>query len=196
MKVSNPFRKNQELELTITGVTGEGQGVGRKDGVAFFVPFALPGETVRAHIIKVEKRYCIAKLLEVLTPSEHRVSPACEAFSVCGGCALMHMDYPEQLRVKQTIVKDALERLGGFENVTVQPTVGMETPWRYRNKGSFPFGMADGAIAFGFYAERSHRLIPLYDCPIEDVRITAIARTVQDRVSGLLRRGAGQDRRA
>lgn len=180
MKEVNPFQKNQELELLITGVTGEGQGVGRAQGVAFFVPYALVGETVRVHIIKVEKKYCIAKLLEVLTPSEHRVSPMCEAFSVCGGCALMHMDYPEQLRVKQSIVKDALERLGGFSDVVVQPTIGMEHPQRYRNKGSFPFGTADGRACFGFYAERSHRLIPLFDCPIEDARITAIARTVAE----------------
>ena len=180
MKETNPFQKNQELTLTITGVTSEGQGVGRADGVAFFVPNAIPGETVRVHIIKVEKRYCIAKIVEIVEASEHRVTPKCEAYSLCGGCALMHMEYPEQLRVKTDIVKDALERLGGFSDVAVMPVIGMENPWRYRNKGSFPFGMADGAIAFGFYAERSHRLIPLYDCPIEDARITAIARTVQE----------------
>ena len=180
MKQVNPFRKNQELTLSITGVTSEGQGVGRSDGVAFFVPFALTGETVRVHIIKVEKHYCIARIAELIEPSEHRVKPMCEAFSQCGGCALMHLDYPEQLRVKTGIVRDALERLGGFQNVTVQPTIGMENPWRYRNKGSFPFGTADGVVAFGFFAERSHRLIPLFDCPIEDARITAIARTVAE----------------
>ena len=180
MKEINPFRKNQELTLEITGVTSEGQGVGRAKGVAFFVPFALPGETVRAHIIKVEKRYCIAKITDIPIKSPHRVEPPCEAYAQCGGCALMHLDYAEQLRVKQTIVKDALERLGGFSDVAVEPTRGMDDPWRYRNKGSFPFGIADGAVCFGFYAERSHRLIPLFDCPIEDARITAIARTVAE----------------
>ena len=180
MKSDNPFRKNQELTIEITGVTSEGQGVGRAEGVAFFVPYALPGETVRVHIVKVEKRYCIAKLLSIDVESPHRVKPACEAFSLCGGCALMHMDYPEQLAVKQTIVRDALMRIGGFSDVSVEPTRGMSDPLRYRNKGSFPFGMSDGAVCFGFYAERSHRLIPLYDCPIEDARITAIARTVAE----------------
>ncbi len=180
MKEQNPFLKNQDVTLTITGVTGEGQGVGRCEGVAFFVPYALPGETVRAHIIKVEKRFCIAKILEILKPSEHRVSPACEAFEKCGGCALMHMDNAEQLRTKTQIVRDALERIGGFSDVSVQNTIGMDDPWRYRNKGSFPIGKVDGAISFGFYAERSHRLIPLYDCPIEEARITAIARTVTE----------------
>ena len=148
MKQTNPFQKNQELTLDITGVTSEGQGVGRSNGVAFFVPFALPGETVRAHIIKVEKRFCIAKIVEILNPSEHRVAPFCEAYEKCGGCALMHMDYAEQLKTKTQIVKDCLERLGGFADIEVQDTIGMDDPWRYRNKGSFPIGFADGTAAF------------------------------------------------
>ena len=180
MKEINPFSKNQDVTVEITGVTSEGQGVGRLDGVAFFVPFALPGETVRAHIIKVERRFCIAKIIEIARPSAHRIAPVCEAYEKCGGCALMHMDYAEQLRTKTQIVKDALERLGGFSGIEVQPAIGMDEPWRYRNKGSFPIGRVDGAVSFGFYAERSHRLIPLYDCPIEDARITAIARTVTE----------------
>ena len=180
MKQVNPFQKNQELTLEITGVTSEGQGVGRSDGVAFFVPFALPGETIRAHIIKVENRFCIAKIVEILKPSAHRIAPRCEAYEKCGGCALMHMDYAEQLKTKTQIVKDCLERLGGFTEIKVQNTIGMDDPWRYRNKGSFPIGYVDGTAAFGFYAERSHRLIPLFDCPIEDARITALARTVTE----------------
>ncbi|MBR4905746.1 MAG: 23S rRNA (uracil(1939)-C(5))-methyltransferase RlmD [Clostridia bacterium] len=180
MTKNNPFQKNQELTLEIMGVTSEGQGVGRCEGVAFFVPFALPGETVRVHIIKVEKRFCIAKIVEILNPSGHRVIPLCEAYEKCGGCALMHMDYAEQLKAKSQIVKDCLERLGGFSEIEVQDTIGMDDPWRYRNKGSFPIGYVDGTAAFGFYAERSHRLIPLFDCPIEDARITALARTVTE----------------
>ena len=180
MKEQNPFRKNEEITLEITGITSEGQGVGRSRDVAIFVPNTVACETVRAHIIKVEKRYCIAKAVSIETPSVHRVPPVCEAYAKCGGCALMHMDYEEQLRIKRQIVLDALERLGGFVGVEVQPVLGMRDPWRYRNKGSFPFGTVDGTVAFGFYAERSHRLIPLFDCPIEDARITAIARTVAE----------------
>ena len=180
MKQQNPFCKNDEISVCISGVTSEGQGVGRCGDVAIFIPNTVSGETVRAHIIKVEKRYCIAKAISIESPSVHRVTPRCEAFAKCGGCALMHMDYEEQLRIKRQIVADALERLGGFSDVEVQPVLGMPDPWRYRNKGSFPFGTVDGTVAFGFYAERSHRLIPLFDCPIEDARITAIARTVTE----------------
>ncbi len=180
MKQINPFNKNQELTLEITGVTSEGQGVARSEGVAFFVPFALPGETVRAHIIKAEKKFCVAKAVEIIKPSLHRVQPICEAYEKCGGCAMMHADYPEQLRIKAQTVRDCLEHLGGFSGIEVQETIGMDDPWRYRNKGSFPIGVAEGVAAFGFYAERSHRLIPLFDCPIEDARITALARTVTE----------------
>ena len=180
MKDRNPFQKNQELILEITGLSSEGQGVGRSEGVAFFVPFALPGETVKVHVIKVEKRFCIAKIVEMLASSEHRENPVCEAFEKCGGCAMMHLSYPEQLKAKTQTVKDALERLGGLSDIPVNDTIGMEDPWRYRNKGSFPIGRVDGAVCFGFYAERSHRLVPLFDCPIEDARITALARTVTE----------------
>ena len=180
MKQTNPFQKNSEVTLEITGVTSEGQGVGRCDGVTFFVPYAMTGEIVRVHVIKAEKRYCVAKIVDILKQSIERVQPPCEAYAQCGGCALMHMTYAEQLRVKRTIVCDALERLGGFEGAEVQPVFGMDDPWRYRNKGSFPIGQVDGEPAFGFFAARSHRLIPLFDCPIEDARITSIARTVTE----------------
>lgn len=178
MKNENPFQKNQEVTLTVDGITGEGQGVGRIGGVAFFVPGTVVGETVKAHIIKVEKRYCVAKVVSVLTESENRETPRCEAYPFCGGCTMQHMTYEEQLRRKHAIVTDALERLGGFRELRVLPVLGMDDPWRYRNKGLFPFGTVDGTTAFGFYAPRSHRLIPLYDCPIQSERVMATARKI------------------
>ena len=176
MKNENPFRKNQEVTLLIDGMTNEGQGVGHLNGVAFFVPETVVGETVTAHIIKVEKRYCVAKRMGVVTPAACRIEPCCEAFSVCGGCTLQHMTYEEQLNQKRAFAVDALERLGGFRGVSVNPVLGMDDPWRYRNKGSFPFGEVEGTVAFGFYAPRSHRLIPLSDCPIQSEPVTAAAR--------------------
>lgn len=178
MKNENPFRKNQEVTLLIDGMTNEGQGVGHLNGVAFFVPETVVGETVTAHIIKVEKRYCVAKRMGVVTPAACRIEPCCEAFSVCGGCTLQHMTYEEQLNQKRAFVVDALERLGGFRGVSVNPVLGMDDPWRYRNKGSFPFGEVEGTVAFGFYAPRSHRLIPLSDCPIQSEPVTAAARQI------------------
>ena len=178
MKEQNPFVKNQDVVVSIDGMTNEGQGVAHLDGVAFFVPETVVGETVEAHIIKIEKRYCIAKVKSILSASSERVTHACEAYPYCGGCTMQHMTYAEQLQQKRRFVADALERLGGLSGIEVQPTIGMENPWRYRNKGSFPFGSVDGQTAFGFYAPRSHRLVPLFDCPIQSEKITETARQI------------------
>ena len=178
MKQKPPVEKNQEISLTIEGLTGEGQGVARVEGYTVFVSNALPGETVLGHIIKVTASYAIAKTLEVLSPSPERRTPPCPVFSRCGGCALQHLSYPAQLKSKQTQVMDALVRLGGFQEPVVLPVLGMEQPWRYRNKGSFPFGTEGGAALFGFYAERSHRLVPFADCPIQAEPTLDIARAV------------------
>lgn len=180
MKQQPPVRKNDDLTLTIDALTSEGQGIGRVDGFAIFVPGALPGEQVRAHVIKVTGSYAVAKLLEAPTPAPERVRPACAAFPACGGCTLQHLDYPAQLALKRQAVIDALERLGGFSTPAVAPTRGMGDPWRYRNKGSFPFGSDNGRTAFGFFSPRSHRLVPIGDCPIQDRRIVDIVRRVAE----------------
>ena len=162
-----PVEKNEELELTIDSVTLEGAGVGRVDGFAIFVPGALAGERVRIHIIKATASYAVGKLLEVVTPSPHRATPLCPVYARCGGCAFGHVSYEEELRVKEQQVKDALARLGGLRDIPLLPIIGMDQPERYRNKGAFPFGMTEQGPAFGFYAPRSHRLVPVADCLIE-----------------------------
>lgn len=177
-KMRPPVEKNDDLVVTIESLTNEGQGVARVEGFAVFVIGALAGEEVRAHVIKVQPTYAIAKAIEIIKPSPDRVRPACPVFAQCGGCSLWHLSYPAQLRQKQQWVVDALSRLGGFSDVPVQPIVGMEDPTRYRNKGSFPFGLAGNAAVFGFFAERSHRLVPFSDCPIQDERIVDAARRV------------------
>lgn len=180
MKRQPPVRKNDELTLSIDALTSEGQGIGRVEGFAVFVPGALPGEQVRAHVIKVTASYAVAKLIEAPAPAPERVRPACGAFPACGGCTLQHLDYAAQLALKRQTVADALERLGGFAAPPVAPTRGMANPWHYRNKGSFPFGADRGHAVFGFFSPRSHRLIPLVDCPIQDPRVVDIARRVAE----------------
>lgn len=176
-----PVEKNDIIELTIHGLGSEGQGVGRVDGYAVFLPGALPGELARAQVIKVTSGYCVARLLEVLSPSRDRVDGGCPAYPRCGGCTLRHLSYAGQLAAKTRQVKEALERLGGFEAPPVLPAIGMESPCRYRNKGSFPFGPdGEGRAEIGFFARRSHRLVPLEDCPIQDERIVTVARIVRD----------------
>ena len=177
-KLRPPVAKNDDIVVTIESLTNEGQGVARVDGFAVFVIGALAGEQVNAHVIKVSPTFAIAKATEILSPSPDRVRPACPVFSQCGGCSLWHLSYPAQLRQKQQWVQDALSRLGGFSSVPMQQIMGMEEPTRYRNKGSFPFGAIGIGVVFGFYAERSHRLVPFSDCLIQDERIVDAARRV------------------
>ena len=177
-KLRPPVEKNDDLVVTIESLTNEGQGVARVEGFAVFVIGALAGEEVKAHVIKVQPTYAVAKATEILKSSPDRVRPACPVFAQCGGCTLWHLSYSAQLQQKQQWVQDALSRLGGFANVPMQPIVGMEEPTRYRNKGSFPFGVVGSAAVFGFFAERSHRLVPFSDCLIQDERIVDAARRV------------------
>ncbi len=162
-----PVEKNEELELTIGSVTLEGAGVGRVDGYTVFVPGALTSERVRIHIIKVTASYAVGKLIQVVESSPQRVAPLCPIYSKCGGCVFGHAAYAEELRIKEQQVKDALIRLGGLTDVPLRPIIGMDLPERYRNKGAFPYAMTDKGPAFGFYAPRSHRLVPVTDCLIE-----------------------------
>jgi len=169
MKLIPPVEKNDDIELRIDALGSEGQGIGRINGYTLFVPFALPGELVRAHVIKVTSGYAVAKLISVLEASQNRVkSMDCGAYPQCGGCTLRHMEYTAQLEAKQNQVKEAFARIGGFREIEVLPTKGMDVPENYRNKGSFPFGYdGEGNISIGFFAPRSHRLIPLEDCLIQ-----------------------------
>ncbi len=165
--MSAPIKKNDDITLEITGMNSEGAGIGRHEGFAVFVPYALKGENVTAHIIKVTGSYAVGKLTEVVVPSEDRVEPPCPLFFKCGGCVLQHMSYKAQLEYKRQLVKDALERIGGLKGVDVAPVIGMGSPERYRNKGSFPFTVINGRPVWGLYAARSHRVTETHDCIIE-----------------------------
>ncbi len=177
------MQKNEVISLDIEGMTSEGQGVGRVDGMAVFVPGALPDERVQAHIIKVQKRYAIAKCLEIVEKSPARVVPRCPVFGRCGGCQLQHMDYAAQLRYKRQQVIDALERLGGFRDDVgsrIAKCMGMAHPWEYRNKASIPCANGTEGIELGFYAQRSHRIVAVEDCPLQEVRLSSVLAAVKN----------------
>ncbi|MBR0444756.1 MAG: 23S rRNA (uracil(1939)-C(5))-methyltransferase RlmD [Clostridia bacterium] len=178
---SLPVNKNDDVTLEITGINSDGQGVGRVNGYAVFVPGALIGETVSAHVIKAGSSFAVAKLADITVPSPDRVVPFCPAFPSCGGCTLQHLSYPAQLKLKTQLVYDAFRHIGRFENVRVEPILGMGRPLQYRNKGSFPFSaLDDGTVAFGFFSPKSHRLIPLTDCPIQDPKIISCVSAVRN----------------
>lgn len=161
-------KKNDELILDIEDLGTEGEGIGKIQGYTLFVKDALVGDKVRVKIMKAKKSYAYAKLLEIIKPSKWRTEPACPVSRQCGGCQLQHCTYEKQLEWKRKKVNDCLKRIGGFENIEAEPVIGMEEPYYYRNKAQFPVGYGkDGNIITGFYAGRTHSIIPFKHCIVQ-----------------------------
>lgn len=152
--------KNQCYEMTCESFGQDAQGVCRQDGIAVFVPGLLPGERAWVRIVKPEKRYAFGRIEELLEKSPNRAEPFCPIYKRCGGCVCQHMTYETSLAFKRRQVQDLLERVGGL-SIEVPPVLGMAHPFGYRNKGAYPVAQVGGAPACGFFAPRSHDLIPL-----------------------------------
>ena len=159
------MKKDDIIELTIEDLGIDGEGIGKADGMALFVKDAVVGDWIRAKIMKMKKNYGYARLLEVLEPSPVRCTSRCEFARQCGGCQLQAMTYEAQLDFKAKKVWNHLTRIGGLTDLEVPEIMGMEEPWRYRNKAQFPFGTdKEGNVVTGFYAARSHNIIPCTEC--------------------------------
>ncbi len=163
------FQKNEIITVEIEDIGSEGQGIGKADGFTLFVKDAIVGDTVEARILKVKKNYAYARLEKVLIPSPFRVEPKCRYHRQCGGCQLQTLSYEKQLEFKQKKIRDSLVRIGGFAQESVEgwmePMVGMDEPFRYRNKAQYPVGTdRDGNVVTGFYAGHSHDIIANTDC--------------------------------
>ena len=163
------MKKNDSIELKIEDMGVDGEGIGKYEGMTFFVKDAVIGDTIRAGITKLKKNYGYARVQEILEPSPYRVQPECPLYARCGGCQIQAMDYRQQLCYKQKKVRGNLIRIGGFApeliDSVMEEIVGMEQPYRYRNKAQFPIGAdRDGMPVAGFYAARTHSIIPVEDC--------------------------------
>lgn len=163
--------KNDKAIITIEDMSHEGMGIGHVDGMTIFVKDAVPGDEVEAVIVKEKKTYCFARLLKVINPSAYRVEPKCPVSKQCGGCSMQQYDYKMQLKLKEDIVINNLCRIGGFDRQLIlekyDGIMGMDEPYRYRNKASVPVGYdKDGNILMGFYGARSHRIVEVDDCAI------------------------------
>ena len=160
------MKKDDIVTLKIEDLSSEGLGVGRcEDGMALFVKDTVIGDVVEAKIMKMKKNYGFARMMQIIEPSKDRIIPPCPVARQCGGCQIQAMSYDAQLAFKQKKVKNNLERIGGFTELPMEPIIGMETPFRYRNKAQFPVGRTrDGKLAAGFYAGRTHSIIPCRDC--------------------------------
>ena len=161
------FRKNDLVTLEIEDCGIDGEGIGKADGFTVFVKDAVIGDTVTAKIIKAKKNYGYGRLMEVLKPSPYRVEPKCKFARQCGGCQLQALSYDQQLVFKTNKVKGHLERIGGFTDIPMEPIIGMDELFHYRNKAQFPVGRnKEGKIVTGFYAGRTHNIIENRDCAL------------------------------
>jgi len=167
MEKTIPFQKNDYIDVQFEDLTHDGAGVAKVDGFPIFVPYGLPGERANVKIIKIQKGYAIGRLMELHQESPDRVVAPCLIYKQCGGCQLQHLSYQGQLRAKEKHVRDVLERIGKIKDVTVHSTLGMDNPWRYRNKAQVPIGEREGGLVAGFYKQRSHVIIEMEQCLIQ-----------------------------
>ena len=159
------FKKNDVVTVTIEDMGKDGEGIGKVEGFTLFIKDAVIGDVVEAKLMKVKKNYGYARLMKLITPSPYRVEPKCSVYRQCGGCQIQALDYQEQLKFKERKVRGNLERIGGFKEIPMEPIMGMEQPYHYRNKAQFPIGTdRNGEIITGFYAGRTHDIIPNTRC--------------------------------
>ncbi|WP_246042175.1 23S rRNA (uracil(1939)-C(5))-methyltransferase RlmD [Cohnella pontilimi] len=197
-----PVTTGQIFETDIVGLTLDGEGVGRFNGFTLFIEGALPGEKVRAEVVSVGKSFGKARLESVLVKSVHRRNPPCPIYDQCGGCQLQHLNYPGQLQWKRQYVVDSLVRIGKLpvagepqraeaaadaarEPITVHPVIGMDDPWRYRNKAQVPIGESEGGLVGGFYEQGSHDIVDMNACLIQEEENEQTVRAVKGAAGSL-----------
>ncbi len=165
------WQPGQTIDLTVDSLSNSGDGIGRWQDRVVFVPGTVPGDQHQVKLVKVKPKYAVGKSVNLTEPSPHRVRPACIVADKCGGCQWQAVDYAQQLAAKQQQVVDALERIGGFKDVTVDPILGA-APLGYRNKATYPLARSQqGNLKAGYYRAGTHQIINLNQCPIQDDRL-------------------------
>lgn len=171
-----PVQLGLSYDIPIVGLGSSGEGVGRYEDYTVFVPYALPGEVVRANITLVKKTYAKARLESVIKPSKHRIEPNCFVYGDCGGCKLQHVNYEHQKEMKTQMVRDIIERIAKNDPSLVLSTLGPTQPWNYRNKMQVPVGGIQGDLKMGFYSSGSHEIVHCLDCVIQEEQNNEITR--------------------
>ena len=160
------MKKNDIYTIQITGMTAEGNGVGRADGIAVFVPHTAVGDVISCKIVKTAKSYAYGIIDEIITPSPHRIESDCPVSKKCGGCTFRHISYSAELEIKDKLVRDAFLRIGGFDDIFFEKICSGESDF-YRNKAQYPVAEMDGKAVCGFYSKRSHRVVPFTGCRLQ-----------------------------
>lgn len=179
----NVLTKNDVFELEITDFGNDGEGVGRYEGMTFFVKGAIIGDVIRAGVLKLKKTYGYARIVEIIKESPFRTEPPCPVAGKCGGCSLMNLSYERQLKYKEDKIISCLTRIGGInpeEKIEILPIIGAQSPLRYRNKAQLPVGQDEkGNPVTGFYAGHSHNIIDCEDCLLQPQIDSAIIHAVK-----------------
>ncbi|MBH8555439.1 23S rRNA (uracil(1939)-C(5))-methyltransferase RlmD [Nostocaceae cyanobacterium CENA357] len=176
------WRQGELIEIAIADLSDTGDGVGRYDQRAVFVPDTVPGDRAIVRLVHVKPKYAHARLQQLLQPSPHRIRPNCIVADKCGGCQWQHISYDYQLAAKQNQVIQALQRIGGFVAPPVDPVLAAASSLGYRNKATYPLDIsATGQVQAGYYQKGSHQLVNLNQCPVQDLRLnTLLAEVKQD----------------
>lgn len=177
-----PVEKNQEITIDITSMGEAGEGIGKLDGFTVFVQDAIPGDRIKARLIKVKKAYAVGKLIQVIEPSEKRIEAPCPYAAKCGGCQIQHMGYEAQLEQKRIFVESAMTRIGKLD-VQVEPVIGMDEPFRYRNKGQYPVGGSSKHPLIGFYRARSHDVIDMDTCLLQSEAADKVVSVIKEAIT-------------
>lgn len=174
------MKQGSLLEITITDLNTNGEGVGRVDGQVIFVPDTVTGDRVLVRVTKVKSKYAEGKLQEILTPSGDRIRPRCIVADKCGGCQWQHIKWEYQLATKQKQVRQSLQRIGGLPEITVQPTLHTIDDLHYRNKATYPLGISTaGNLQAGYYRKNSHKIVNLNQCPVQDPRLNPLLKEIK-----------------
>lgn len=173
------IKKNDIINIDITGISSDGNGVGKFDGFAVFVPMTDVGDNVDVHIIKVTKSYAVGKIERINTFSQNRCENNCESYSKCGGCCFRHITYEKELEYKRDYVASNMKRIGKLD-IEVTPVVPCDYSERYRNKAVYPVQKKDGKLQIGFFSKHSHRIVECDDCKLQPSIFSEIIKVLKD----------------
>ena len=178
-----PIEKNEEYIVEVIDNGSEGEGIAKINNFTIFIPGAIVGEKVKIHILKVNSSYAFAKIVEIIEKSEYRVETNCSTYERCGGCNLRHIKYEETLNMKRNAVQSLVNKT--LKNkIKVKDTIGMEFPYHYRNKAQYPVGIdKEGKSIIGVFANRTHNIIPMNNCQIQDKNSEKIATFINEYIN-------------
>lgn len=168
------LKQGDLVELEINDLSNDGNGVGRIDNQVVFIPDTVNGDRILTRIVRLKRKYGEGKIEQIVTPSAHRIRPRCIVADKCGGCQWQHIDYSFQLKVKQNLVQQTLQRIGGFTNPPVLEVIG-SSDLGYRNKVTYPLGISEaGFLQAGYYRKGTHKIVNINKCPVQDQRLNQL----------------------